>query len=67
MEPVRNPNAPIPGFEGEYTGTVGKEKKVHQNQILISGVKLRDTEYDTGYKWIRRGQKWVRVKKETIC
>jgi hypothetical protein len=61
---MRNPNDYIPGFEGEYTGTVRHEKKVHQNQFLVNELNIRKTDFDSGYEWIKRGLKWVLVKKE---
>lgn len=60
----RDPNGPIPGFEDEYTGRPHHEKKVHQNQFLIKGLNLRNTNFETGYEWVKRGQKWHLVKKE---
>lgn len=39
---MRDPNGPIPGFE-EYTGTVGKEKKLHKNTFLVPEKTWRST------------------------
>ena len=60
----RKPTDPIPGFEDEYTGTVGHERAVHRTHFHSPGIKFRDTGFDSGYEWIRRGGKWLRVKKE---
>jgi hypothetical protein len=62
---MRNPNDPIPGFENEFTGTVGKEKRINKTHFTVPVIGLRDTGYNSGYEWVRRGQKWFRVKKET--
>lgn len=60
----RNPNDPIPGFEDEFTGTIGKEKRVHKTHFQIEDKrKIRDN-LDTGYKWVKVGSRWKRVKKE---
>jgi len=61
----RNPNGPIPGFEDEYTGTVGKEKAVHHWHFTMPAVSLRKTRYNSGYEWIQKGQKWYLIKKES--
>jgi hypothetical protein len=37
---MRNPNDPIPGFEEEFTGTVGKEKRIHR--YMFNGVDLSE-------------------------
>jgi hypothetical protein len=60
----RNPNDPIPGFEEEFTGTRYNEKRIHKTHFEIPSLELRDKEYNTGYIWVRRGQRWFRVKKE---
>jgi len=62
---MRNENSPVPGFEGEFTGMVGKEKRVHKTHFqLEDGVSLRETGYNTGNKWVQRGRKWILVKQD---
>jgi hypothetical protein len=31
----RKPTDPIPGFEDEFTGTVGHEKRIHQTHFTV--------------------------------
>ena len=59
----RNPNDPIPGFEDEYTGTVGREKAVHHNHFTAPGTKLRKRENDDEV-WIeiRPGRWKLRIR-----
>lgn len=60
----RDPNSPIPGFEDEFTGTVGREKRIHKNQFHIHGLHLHNRELDTGYEWVEiRTGRWVRRPK----
>jgi len=37
---MRDPNSPIPGFEDEFTGTAGKEKRIHK--YMHNGIDLRE-------------------------
>ena len=61
---MRNPNDPIPGFEEEFTGTVGHEKRIHHTHFAVPELKLRKTKQDE-YEWIRTAPgKYKRVKKE---
>jgi len=61
----RNPNGPIPGFEDEFTGTVGREKRVRKTHFSALGVTLRTTQ-DNGYEWVQVGPgKYRRVKKNS--
>jgi hypothetical protein len=48
----RDPNSPIPGFEDEFTGTVGHEKRVHK--YMFSGVDLSEakTWYTDGHAMV---------------
>ncbi len=60
---MRNQNSDLPGFEGEYYGSVGKEKKHHQDHFHFhTDLQLRKTGYNSGYEWVKRGQKWLRLK-----
>ena len=59
----RNPNGPIPGFEDEFTGTVGREKRVRKTHFSALGVTLRTTQ-DNEYEWVQVGPgRYKRVKK----
>jgi hypothetical protein len=64
---ARDPNGPIPGFEDEYTGTVGHEKAIHKTHFLSPGVKLRkrmDPD-DDKYHWVEvRPGRFKRYLKE---
>jgi len=61
----RNPNDPIPGFEDEFTGTVGKEKRIHKTHFDgASGVEVINN-LDTGNEWIQiKPGRWVLKTKE---
>ena len=63
---MRNPNDPIPGFEDEFTGTVGKEKRIHKTQWLI-GLKprLRKSGFNSMFEWVEtRPGRWDLKRKE---
>ena len=61
---MRDPNSPIPGFEDEFTGTVGHEKRIHNTHFAVPELNLRKTKEDE-YEWIRYAPgKYKRVKKE---
>ena len=60
---MRNETTPVPGFEDEFVGTVGKEKRIHRVQWHITDVaKLSNKGYNSEYEWVKRGQKWLRLK-----
>jgi hypothetical protein len=60
----RDPNGPIPGFEGEFTGTVGHEKAVHKTHFEVPPLHLKKARFDTGYEWVKDGVgKWRLIKK----
>ena len=46
----RNPNDPIPGFP-EFTGTVGKEKRVHKTHFQVK----------TDKTWRGNSGRWVYI------
>lgn len=55
--PKRDPNGPIPGFEDEYTGTVGFEKAIHHTHF--QGVMQRPTHPKDDPNWEYAGVgKW---------
>ncbi len=61
---MRNPNDPIPGFEEEFTGTVGKEKRIHKTHFQVPPIKLRKMTEDE-YEWVPAGPgRYVRRKKD---
>ena len=48
----------------EYRGPVGFEKKDHKTHFNPLENGLRQTDYDTGYRWIEtRPGRWERVKR----
>jgi len=62
---MRNPNAPIPGFEDEFTGTVGKEKRIHKTHFTIERT-LKKTG-DGSLVWIEVGPgRYKGIPKETL-
>lgn len=60
----RDPSGPVPGFEDEFTGTVGKEKRVHKTHFLKLPVNLKNTDFDTGFEWVKIGQKYHLIPKK---
>jgi hypothetical protein len=62
---ARDPNGPIPGFEDEYTGTVGHEKAIHKTHFMAPGVKLKRKSENDEYEWVEvRPGRLRRYKKE---
>ncbi len=63
----RKPTDPIPGFEDEYTGTVGHEKAIHHDNFHIGQKpKLRKTNFDSRYEWVEeRLGRWKLKLKES--
>jgi hypothetical protein len=59
----RDPHGPIPGFEDEFTGTVGKEKRVHRTHFNAPEIDLVDN-LDTGFEWVKIGQKYHLLPKK---
>ena len=61
---MRNPNDPIPGFEDEYTGTVGHEKAVHKTHFTMPELNLKKTKDDDSYEWVKIGIATYRLVKK---
>jgi len=59
----RDPNSDIPGFEGEYYGTVGNEKAIHHTHFHIKhDLDVRGE--IVGYEWVKVGAaRWKLVRK----
>ena len=57
----RNPNDPIPGFEEEFTGTVGHEKRIHKTHF--QGVNVRPTHQKDDPNWEYLGMGRWRMKR----
>jgi len=52
---MRDPNSDIPGFEGEYYGTVGNEKKHHKTHFTMLEVPWKRTPLDRDPNYVRVG------------
>ena len=59
----RNPNGDIPGFEGEFYGTVGNEKRHHKTHFAGVDQKFKESA-DWEYEWIEVGRGKYRLQKK---
>lgn len=60
----RKPTDPIPGFEDEFTGTVGKEKRIHKTHFEVPSIKLSKSNFNSQYEWVEeRPGRWRLVKR----
>lgn len=51
---MRDPNSPIPGFEEEFTGTAGHEKRIHRYMFGMPNKTWKSTGTN-GKDWYRTG------------
>jgi hypothetical protein len=63
---ARDPNGPIPGFEDEFTGTIGHEKRIHRTHFAGVDRKFRsEAEGDLDWVETKLGVfKLIRIKKD---
>ena len=60
---MRKDTDDIPGFEGEYYGKVGHEKKHHKTHFDVPEKKLKKSNFNSGYNWVYMGVgRWKLVK-----
>lgn len=63
---MRGPNDPIPGFEDEFTGKVGREKRIHKYLFDVTWHKPWKSKEDEEYEWVEFGPgKSRRVRRTT--
>ena len=52
-------------YQTEYKGAVGFEKKFHKDHFPVTEIAIRNTAFDSGYKWVRVGSgRYKRVRNE---
>jgi hypothetical protein len=56
----RDPNSPIPGFDDEFTGTVGKEKRIHRTHFGVTWERPWKSDKD-GWIQVNLGR-WKRIQ-----
>ena len=50
-------------YQTEYKGAVGFEKKFHKDHFPVTEIKIRNTEFDSGYRWVKTGPgRYIRVR-----
>lgn len=61
---MRDPNSPIPGFEDEFTGTVGREKRIHHTHFSVPEMPWKKNNARHKQKTVREDVRPVSSRKD---